>query len=397
MSEPDIAELLQRLDERATLQYEVERSGMRVGFATPDANIAAWPRAYLDPVCSFTPSVGLGHGGRIVCVADHALHQTLRGLLADRPAAATATYEAIPAASIRLAGGLVALAYTERAGVTVVDAAHERVHYLTDSVPDARFESARLIRELLRRRGEDRDEVTIHAGAVLVAGGAWVVPGPKGAGKTTAVCALLEHLGADFVANDRVHLSRVGGEFGVRAWPMTTRIGIGTCLASDRLRGWLRPAVPPAYPQTGWDPAVGLSRTEAALLAGSPAGPKIELVTAELVATLRCRAAAGGPIAGVLVPRRDPKARDATVTPSNRDRTLRLLLEQSFTPDDTAYPDWLGLRRRSRSELAQTSAALLRRLVSTVPVVDVVFADARSLANRIAPVFRSNRPTGDRV
>jgi hypothetical protein len=372
---------------RAGVRYRVTRGQDELTFGTDDPAIAAWPVDYLAPGCRFEPLPAGAGPATVTCAVDPGAVETLRRLLAGRTATAATTYEDRPVRRVEL-DGAVALAYTDRPGVTVVAAGGRQVGYLAADVADARFEAARLVREVLRRRGEDRGEVVVHAGAVLLGGAAWIVCGPKGAGKTTTVCALLEHLGADFVANDRVHLDRSGAGFAVTAWPMSTRIGLGTCLGSARLRPWLRPRRTPVYPQTGWDPAAGIAPAAARRLAAAADAPKIELVTSELVASMGAAAAAGGPLAGLLLPTRRPDLDRPQVRSGTPDRAARLLLDQSFTPDDDAYPDWLGLRSRPAAELARDAHRLLADLSRAVPVLDVAFAESVSLAAALRPVLR---------
>lgn len=319
----------------------------------------------------------------IACVADWDAHERLRAALSGRPATPATTYEGRRVDRVEMDGEVVALAYADRPGVTVVAAGGLQVGYVAADVADARFEAARLIREVLRRQGEDQGEVVVHAGAVVLGGGAWVV-----CGKTTTVCALLEHLGADFVANDRVHLERGGGPFAVSAWPMSTRIGVGTCLASARLRPWLQPRVPLTYPQTGWDPVQGIAPAEARRLAESGAGPKIELVAAELVEIMGCAASAGGPLAGLVLPARRPELAAPRLRSGDSESAARLLVRQSFTPVDDAYPDWLGLRAQPAGQLAAQAWRLLQDLAASIPVLEVEFADSVSLAHALRGALR---------
>lgn len=385
---PPTLGLLRQADDVARRELTARRGELTVGLSSNDDRVVDWPVSYLAPACTFEEGVSRAATG-VVCVVDHDLHGRLRSVLAGLPATTASTYEGRRVRRTDLGPAHVALAYVDGPGVCAVDLARRRVRYVTPDVSDARFEAARLVREVLRRQGEHRGEVTIHAGAVRLDGRVWVIPGAKGAGKTTTVCAMLEHAGADFVANDRVHVSARDGGYVVAAWPMTTRIGLGTCQGSARLRPWLRPTTQPVYPQTGWDPVTGLTDADLAAMIPARDGPKVELTTAELVATMGCGAAAGGPVAGILMPRRDGRAIGVSARRADRGRTVDLLLEQAFTPDDDAYPDWLGLRTRSVTDLARGAASTLARLAGDVPRVEVEFADARSLGARLPDVLRA--------
>jgi hypothetical protein len=384
---PLVPEMLRQIDGLAHRELTARRGQLTVSFASNDDRIVEWPVSYLAPACSFTQRASHREAGGVVCVADGEFHARLREMLAGLRFSPASTYEGRPVLRTELGPEIVALAYVDGPGVTLVDVGRRCVRYVTAGVSDARFEAARLVREVLRRQGEHRGEVTIHAGAVFLDGRVWVIPGAKGAGKTTTVCAMLEHVGADFVANDRVHLSATDGGHVAQAWPMTTRIGLGTCNESQQLKTWLQPTVQPAYPQTGWDPRTGLTESDVAELLAAADGPKVELTTTELIATMGCKAEAGGPVAGLLMPKRNPRAADVSVRTGEFGQTIELLLEQAFTPHDDAYPDWLGLRTRSVPELARAAADTLARLAADVPLVEVEFADARSLGSRLRQVL----------
>jgi hypothetical protein len=373
---------------RASVRTLVAAAEHRLVLATSGEQVMAWPRAYLDPACRFSPAPP-DIAPRVAVVVAGDLHAEARAALAATGEGVPAsTYEDKPARRHDLGRAGFALAYEEEAGITFVDP-RARVLFLTSDPGQAPFEAARLIREVLRRDAEAAGDVVVHAGGVVLGGGAWVIPGPKEAGKTTLTCALVEYGGGEFVANDRVLVGTREGAFDVRAWPMSTRIGVGTCLASPGLRRWLRPVRAPAYPQTGWDPARGISDAEARTLAEAGAGPKIELVTAELVDALGARASAGAPLAGVLLPARRPGAVRATVTPVDPNAAALRIGAELLTPDDEAYPDWLELRRSSVDEMREHAAGIVRRIAAEVPVCEVVFEAGADAAAAVATAKRT--------
>jgi len=364
----------------------VDAGGGRIGFATNEERIAAWPRSYLAPVCSFAPA-DPDLQPSVVVVADDARHAALRAAAREAGGAVDAmTYEEESVDRHTMPGGAVALVYRERPGVTLIDHARGVVTFVTAAAdPQGPFEAARLIREVLRRRFEQEGRAVLHAGAVSFGGSVWLVCGPKFAGKTTLVCALIEHLGADFVSNDRVFLGGPGGRPEVISWPMSVRIGLGTCLASAPLRDWLRAGRSPAYPRSGWDTERGLDEAAARRLAARADAPKLELVPAELVASLGGRALAGGPVGGVFLPARDAslapgvgRAQPVGPTPAKQ-----RLLAELLTPDDDDYPDWLGLRCTEATDLRDRARALIDLLVDTRPVVEVSFAGGDAAARAV--------------
>ncbi len=383
---PEAPRALAEIAAACPVRLRVDADNQHLGFAAGDDRIAAWPRRYLAPVCSFG-SVDAGLAPAVAVVADDARHAELRAAAqaAGAPTEA-ATYEDESVDRHEMPGGVVALVYRERPGVTLIDNARGAVAFVTTAEdPQAPFEAARLIREVLRRRCEHEGRVVLHAGAVSFGGSVWLVCGPKFAGKTTLVCALIEHLGADFVSNDRVFLG--GGEQGLEviSWPMSVRIGLGTTLGSAPLREWLRPGRSPVYPQSGWDPEEGLDEVTARSLAARPGAPKLELVPDELVASLGGRALAGGPCGGVFLPARDatPGAGPARVHPVEPAAAKERLIGELLTPDDDDYPDWLGLRREEAAEQRAAARALIDLLVDTSPVVEVSFATGEGAARAV--------------
>jgi len=121
---------------------------------------------------------------------------------------------------------------------------------------------------LLLRRGR----TLVHAGAVEVDGGAWLVVGDSGAGKTTT-CLSMACSGGLLLSDDQVIL-----------------FGGGSPRDVPQVEGWLRPA----HLDTGWD-------------RGSPTGRRVRV----LPSTRGASTAGAGrrvPVMGMLVPRVSPSA-----------------------------------------------------------------------------------------
>lgn len=389
--------LLADLHAAATVRSEVRRGSDRVLLAASSSAVAAWPRRYLRPAYAFAePAAIRAPAVRVVCCS--VLHDRARRLLdaagSGRPAA---TYEGNAARRHELGGGRLAVAYVQRPGVTFVDRAARVVSFVTaDDDDQAPFEAARLVREVLTKALEERGLFVLHAGAVRVAGRGVLICGPKHAGKTTVVCALAEHAGAAFIANDRVYVGAVGMRPQLQAWPMSVRVGIGTCLASPRLRGRLRPGTAFAYPQTGWDPAAGIAEAQARRLARTPLGPKVELIPSELARTLETTLAESAAVGCIVLPRYDPDASPAKLVPVAPQDAQARLRAQLLTPDDDAYPDWLSLRRRSRAQLSAEAEQLLRGLVRAAPPAELRFSDAAAAAAAVARVVHVSAGAPDR-
>jgi hypothetical protein len=115
----------------------------------------------------------------------------------------------------------VGASYVTDRGRTLVLAAHGDLR--------ARLGLLRVARELSWAAVEGADRVALHAAAFELEGGAFVVAGPRRAGKTTFLLAALHHLGAGLVANDCVSI-RPGATGPVaRGVPTVVRVRPGTC------------------------------------------------------------------------------------------------------------------------------------------------------------------------
>lgn len=362
----------------ASARFETSAGSARLAVTAPE--VLEWPVHYLAPGFTAVPARDPVDGEWSVVVSgEPGHHDRLVGAVAGLPHTAAETYESRPADRVEV-DGFIVLRYPGDEGVTVVDRGRRRVAYVDRDRVRAGFESARLVREVIRRMGEESGEIILHAGAVVMAGRAWVICGAKGAGKTTSVCALMEHADAVFIANDRVHLRRAAG-FDVRAWPMSTRIGVGTCAASARLRPLLDGGRF-AYPQTGWDPRRGLSAEAIATHVADGSGPKIELITQELCEVLGTGATGAAPVGGVLLPARGASPPGIAIADPAEARAV--LLDQVFTPDDDAYPDWLGLRVTPREVLWQRTRDLVDSLLLEVKALRVSFTHGRQLVELMA-------------
>jgi hypothetical protein len=371
--------------DRCRLGFEVKAAGRRACFSVNAGRFADWPRRYLAPAFSFAPAAVVSPPA-IAVVEDDRLHRELRAFAAaTSPPISSATYEDEPADRYVLPDGIVALLYRDRPGVTLIQREAGAVGFVT-TVGDAQapFEAARLLREVLRRRLEADGHVVLHAGAVALDGGVWIVSGPKYAGKTTLVCALTEFAGADFIANDRVFLLAGTDGLEVLAWPMSVRIAPGTYLGSPGLRRWLRPGRQLEYPEPGWDPVRGIDEKEARRFAASGGGPKVDLVPSELVAALGGRVLPGGRLAGVLLPARDAAlaSEEGWVAPASPEPVAERLGGELLTPDDDDYPDWLGLGAEA-SALESGAHDLVEDLVRLHPLREVCFSTGRGAARAV--------------
>jgi hypothetical protein len=374
-----------------TIRSTVSTVDQELRFSTNIGAALAWPQAYFTPVYEFSDgdrvsdAIGAGTSFRVSVTASSELHARTLAILAYLgDGEHSMTYEENAAHRWRTPER-VAIAYSERPGVIIVDHVARTVALITTSDdPTAPFEAARLIREVFTKGLERSGWFVMHAGAVELHGRGIVICGPKYAGKTTLVCALLESAGAHFISNDRVNISAEADGYHVLAWPMSTRIGLGTCLASDALRPCLRGGTF-AYPQTGWNPRVGLSDGEAKSLARASPTLKLELITQELAAAFDTSATAGAGVACVVLPRWRPDGPSAEIyRPASDATVVQRLTGQLLTPRDSDYPDWLELRSIDEGELATQGRAMVRNIARRVPIVELSFADAAAATEALS-------------
>jgi hypothetical protein len=381
----ELEALLGEARSQATLRSMVQAAGGRILFGASSPATVDWPRRYLAPTYKFgVPSAFQCPAVDVVSCSQ--LHQRARGLLErlgrSRPAE---TYEGNPARRYALGPDRLALAYSRRAGVTFVDRTSRTVAFITTAQDErARFEAARLIREVLTKQLEERGLFVLHAGAVRVGGRGVAICGPKHAGKTTLVCAMSEHAGADFIANDRIYVGMERRGLRIHGWPMSVRIGVGTCLASPRLRRWMRPGQAFAYPQAGWDPASGISDEAARRLARGPQGPKLELIPSELSGALDTTVVDAADLCCVVLPRFDAAAPPVELVLVPDGDAAARVSAQLLTPADDSYPDWLELRRCGHEELAARGSRLAGRMAREARVVEARFSHAAAAAAALA-------------
>jgi hypothetical protein len=77
----------------------------------------------------------------------------------------------------------------------------------------------RVVRELVMNQLRWQGEVLLHAAALEEGGGAILISAERGGGKTTLLTYLLRHLGARYIANDRVWLRAIAGAPVARGMP----------------------------------------------------------------------------------------------------------------------------------------------------------------------------------
>ncbi len=142
----------------------------------------------------------------------------------------------------------------------------------------------RVVRELAMGPVVATGGVLVHAAAVATDGGVVVVSGPKRAGKTTLLLALLEGGGTRFVAADRCVLRRGGDGVSVRGLPTLVSIRTDAFGRSSRLGERLARIRP--------DRAGAAARER----------PRVSLTPPEFCELMACGTSPGGPLAALVFP-----------------------------------------------------------------------------------------------
>lgn len=290
----------------------------------------------------------------------------------------------------RLTPELTVHVLAETSGLTISDRASGAYVFLSASPDDdSRFEPVRMVRELFTRELEREGYVGFHAGAVALEDGSGVVIcGPRGAGKTTLICGLLEHQGARFVTNVRSYVRVDDGIVDVVAWPWSVRIGFGTCSASPALRHWLESERELAHPQKDWNVA-GSVESAIALHGGRPpAGgvieTKVELTAAELAAAMGTQVDAGAPVVSLVFPELAAGTGSTEVEDVSPGEAAERLKRQRAKIATDVHTDWLDLGLESRRVEVRSIDRRLDQLAESRPAVRLRVRDGREAAAAVA-------------
>lgn len=358
----------------------------------------AWARDYLGSYFDLEPG---GDGGPMVAGLVNAdLHAALMAALAGAEGEPARTHtsrltgpgprwEWQTSRRFHLDGDLTIQLLDQGGGIVVSDRGTEEFAFVAPrSADEARFEPVRMVRELFIRQLEQQGYVVVHAGAVMLGDSAVVVCGPRGAGKTTLICGLLEYEGARFVSNVRTFL-RVDAEgvADVVAWPWSVRIGFGTCAASAALRGWLEADRALTIPQKDWDVAGALESSFERYGGWPESGvieAKAELTAAELATLMGTDVVSGAPAARLVFPELAPAAETAIAAEIEPSEAAARLQQQRAKVVDDVHADWLDLGLESRNPESPGADSRLSRFAAACPAVRLPVGDARRAARAVA-------------
>lgn len=273
------------------------------------------------------------------------------------------------------------------------DAVRRCVHVMGEAVAEVQKETARLTRVLVTNALESAGWTVLHAGCVTGPGGTVLVPGVKGAGKTTTSILAAELPGHRLIAHDLCLVRATEDSVRVVAIPTPLRIGLGLVAAL----GW-GPALTAAVRQgVPLHPFLD-RRVEAALREGryerlDDGGRelKVELFPREMASLFGIPTATTAAVSAVLVPQPVP-GEAAHVDP------VEEFSRHVIWGPTSGYPDFLGmgapprpLERPQTRVLLDRLAALPRRQLALEFDID---RDRRLIATALAARV-SGREEGD--
>ncbi|MGJ5830715.1 hypothetical protein [Streptomyces ossamyceticus] len=232
----------------------------------------------------------------------------------------------------------------------------------------------RIVRDIATRVAKAEGSLVLHSSAFVHAGGAYLVIGDSGAGKSTTAVALARLLpDAGWMGNDRMHLDRRAEDYEVTACPLPLAINKGSLdvMGITDFASWpVRAGFPP--PGSDWDRLHGedklkLSSREVHRHLGVPVVPHSEL-------------------AGVVLPTVDLTADYAFAT-ADPDHTAEVVRRNCFSLDDNLYgEDWLGVPVHDRAEPPSLDVFLTD--LGKLPVLRCTLTGASDVS-RLADDFRA--------
>jgi hypothetical protein len=188
----------------------------------------------------------------------------------------------------------------------------------------------RLVRDTATRIAKAGGSLVLHSSAFVHDGGAHLVIGDSGAGKSTTAIALARLLpGAGWMGNDRMHLDAGDdGRYRVTACPLPLAVNKGSLdvMGVTGFASWpVRAGLP--GPGSDWDRFQGED--------------KLKLSSREVSRFLGVEVVPAAPLAGVILPRIDRDA-DHFLGPAEPGWAADVIRRNCFSLDDNLYgEDWL--------------------------------------------------------
>ncbi|MPZ00449.1 MAG: hypothetical protein GEU97_21195 [Actinophytocola sp.] len=194
------------------------------------------------------------------------------------------------------------------------------------------------MREAMLRTYENTGGVVFHGAGVTCGGHGIMVCGPRHAGKTTMLAALLRSTGAQMLSNDRLLLVN---DHQLLAVPLPVPIARGTVEAIPELRRTVPALTRPQTPLAQLPTVFGTTH-------------KAEFTAREFATALGVRLTGSGSLTTVLVPRLSDSNEVTSIRRLPAAELEATLRGNCFTPHDEFWlQPWLVPRTRSDDELAR--------------------------------------------
>ncbi|MFC7308241.1 hypothetical protein ACFQVC_28975 [Streptomyces monticola] len=237
----------------------------------------------------------------------------------------------------------------------------------------------RIVRDVATRIAKAEGTLVMHSSAFVLDGGAYLVIGDSGAGKSTTAIALARLLpSSGWMGNDRMHLDLRDGHYTATACPLPLAINKGSLdvMGVTGFENWpVRAGLP--LPGSDWDQLHGED--------------KLKLSSQEVGRYLGVSVVPNAPLAGVILPRIDLDA-EFFVEPATPEHTAEVLRRNCFSLDDNLFgEDWLAVRVPRRAAPPPSLDAFLEHLAQ-LPVLRCSLgsaADVTKLADELASTVRA--------
>ncbi|MGL4240534.1 MAG: hypothetical protein ACRCTI_05410, partial [Beijerinckiaceae bacterium] len=102
---------------------------------------------------------------------------------------------------------------------TVFDFLNSEARVTVHVGPEGQLDVIELIRDIVLKEQEIRGAMVVHGTAAVRDGGAVLIAGSKGAGKSTVLLELVEHFGYQILSGDKTLVVRADGATVVAGWP----------------------------------------------------------------------------------------------------------------------------------------------------------------------------------
>jgi energy-coupling factor transporter ATP-binding protein EcfA2 len=239
----------------------------------------------------------------------------------------------------------------------------------------------RLLREIVYRMLEDNGAVAFHAALAVVEEEGILIVGPSGSGKTTLLIALLEHMNAAYVTNDRAILLPHKLECGF--FPLPMRVGLGTAVNSNSLDRFLTENFASLQrPQS-------VSSTQVVKYKDSPHieqgnFQKLELDPEEITNCFKVKRRMDCQLSLIVVPQIKKNSCDPQFVKMTPFEINKILNEERCTPDDPLWVHpWIQPRKNSRKNLRANAIIRIQSVSEKIPAVRFVFGTNSKGVNEI--------------